>query len=415
MKKLSSITILLIALIFIASCSSDEPESSNVRKDIELSEPSRAIAKSMDNFYINFTIDAAKHIDATPSYQSKNVATSPLSASIVMAMMANAVDGELKNEIVNYLGASDIDGLNSFANTLINTLPTIDRKTKLSLANAVWTNHNFTLNTDFSSLATANFNSTLQTFDPTKSEATANTINNWCSQNTQGLIPEIITPGDITPSLTVMMLNAMYFKSQWAIENYFNKNDTKRLKFHGLSGETLTEIMKSTEHSLTYYTDENLEYISIPFGNRAFNMEIILPKADKSILDPTILTPQKYTHIKTQSQTFNAITVLLPKFKINQSFGLDDILTAAGINHLNDAKFTLFTQQLNGAIHFKQAVSVEVNEKGAEAAAVTTGWGDTLMPNPGEPITFNADRPFYFLITEQSTGACLISGRIVDL
>lgn len=331
MKKLSSITILLIALIFIASCSSDEPESSNMRKDIELSEPSRAIAKSMDNFYINFTIDAAKHIDATPSYQSKNVATSPLSASIVMAMMANAVDGELKNEIVNYLGASDIDGLNSFANTLINTLPTIDRKTKLSLANAVWTNHNFTLNTDFSSLATANFNSTLQTFDPTKSEATANAINNWCSQNTQGLIPEIITPGDITPSLTVMMLNAMYFKSQWAIENYFNKNDTKRLKFHGLSGETLTEIMKSTEHSLTYYTDENLEYISIPFGNRAFNMEIILPKADKSILDPTILTPQKYTHIKTQSQTFNA------------------------------------------------------------------------------------DRPFYFLITEQSTGACLISGRIVDL
>lgn len=212
-----------------------------------------------------------------------------------------------------------------------------------------------------------------------------------------------------------MMLNALYFKSNWAIENYFNKSKTKYLKFHGLSGETMTYIMKSTEHSLTYYTDENLEYISIPFGNQAFNMEIILPKADKSILDPTILTPEKYTLIKSEAQTFNSVTVLLPKFKINQTFRIDDILTAAGIKHLHEADFTLFTQQFNGEIRLKQAVSVEVNEKGAEAAAVTIGSGEIAMPNPDEPITFNADHPFYFLITEQSTGACLISGRIVDL
>ncbi|MCM1139590.1 MAG: hypothetical protein NC453_13550, partial [Muribaculum sp.] len=60
-------------------------------------------------------------------------------------------------------------------------------------------------------------------------------------------------------------------------------------------------------------------------------------------------------------------------------------------------------------------VSFGIDEAGVEAAAATeiTGWSSAM---PGAEPTFRmVDQPFYFFITEYSTGACLLSGRIADL
>jgi serpin B len=65
---------------------------------------------------------------------------------------------------------------------------------------------------------------------------------------------------------------------------------------------------------------------------------------------------------------------------------------------------------VNGVIH--QAY-ISVDEKGTEAAAATEiGMGGGGPPN--QPIIFNADRPFIYIIYEYRTGAILFIGRVVD-
>ena len=55
---------------------------------------------------------------------------------------------------------------------------------------------------------------------------------------------------------------------------------------------------------------------------------------------------------------------------------------------------------------------VEVNEKGTEAAAVTVvGVGVTSMPTYK---TFNADRPFVFMIRDDRSGSILFMGKITN-
>ena len=64
----------------------------------------------------------------------------------------------------------------------------------------------------------------------------------------------------------------------------------------------------------------------------------------------------------------------------------------------------------------KQKTFIDVNEKGTEAAAVTfIGFVYTAyIPEEPQPVDFFADRPFLFVIRENSTGAVLFIGQKVS-
>ena len=62
----------------------------------------------------------------------------------------------------------------------------------------------------------------------------------------------------------------------------------------------------------------------------------------------------------------------------------------------------------------KQKSKIKVNEEGTEAAAVTVGgfFGTSVQPPTG-PAKFHADRPFIYLIQEQSSNAIFFIGTKV--
>jgi serpin B len=57
---------------------------------------------------------------------------------------------------------------------------------------------------------------------------------------------------------------------------------------------------------------------------------------------------------------------------------------------------------------------IEVAEEGTEAAAATAVVVTTRAMAPGPIERFTVDRPFMFLITDDSTGAILFAGRVSD-
>ncbi len=60
-------------------------------------------------------------------------------------------------------------------------------------------------------------------------------------------------------------------------------------------------------------------------------------------------------------------------------------------------------------------VIIEIDEKGAEAAAATAE-EMTFGDDSGESTySFTVDHPFIFMIVEQSTGAAIFMGRVTDL
>jgi len=61
----------------------------------------------------------------------------------------------------------------------------------------------------------------------------------------------------------------------------------------------------------------------------------------------------------------------------------------------------------------KQNTFVEVDEKGTEAAAVTT-IGIELTSMPPQPQVFTIDKPFVFAIRERTTNTLLFIGQVVN-
>ena len=75
----------------------------------------------------------------------------------------------------------------------------------------------------------------------------------------------------------------------------------------------------------------------------------------------------------------------------------------------------LFTEKMDVAHQLFQKATIEINESGAEASAIT--W-DGILGSSGiesEKRTLTFDRPFAFFITESATNRCLFAGKVANL
>jgi serpin B len=79
------------------------------------------------------------------------------------------------------------------------------------------------------------------------------------------------------------LINAVYFKGIWASK--FDKNNTRNEDFRASDGNTNQVQMMRQTANFNYGTDEYGEYLELPYGNKAFNMIVILPQEDKTTED----------------------------------------------------------------------------------------------------------------------------------
>ena len=106
-------------------------------------------------------------------------------------------------------------------------------------------------------------------------------------------------------------------------------------------------------------------------------------------------------------------SIQLPKFRVNSQFEFKQVLSKMGMGSaFNDsADFSGMNGRkdlfLANVIH---KTFVDVNELGTEATASTEATGVSRCG--GE--SFNADRPFIFLIRHIPSGSILFMGRIVN-
>ncbi|MFA5642339.1 MAG: serpin family protein, partial [Bacteroidales bacterium] len=150
-----------------------------------------------------------------------------------------------------------------------------------------------------------------------------------------------------------------------------------------------------------------------------FNMTIILPKEGFlpedlfSLLEPISSTTNNWRNIINDKRT-SKLDLFLPKFKFDYEIEFNDILKKMGITDAFIPKLANFSrissEQELVISKVLQKTAIEVNEKGSEAAAVTSvGIGVTSMPPKNE---FRVNRPFVFVISEKFTGTILFAGKV---
>ena len=254
----------------------------------------------------------------------------------------------------------------------------------------------------------------------TGGEALVNKVNNWVNSSTEGLIPTLLnSPPD--QETVMMLLNAVYFKSEWLkrfygpIEDDFHVNDSVKKKAQFISRDA--EFYKYLEVPVGS-DNEKIKLISIPYKGK-FNMVVLLPPKSQNV--NSLFSQHSITGMVKQllQEKTREVHLTLPKFKFTSKAQMNEHLIALGAGDVftSSADLSGITGEKDLKVsNIKHLTAIEVDEYGTKAAAVTS---IEIVPLSAvyrneEPIELKLNRPFVFVIYDTDNQLPIFVGKLND-
>ena len=343
-----------------------------------------------------------------------NVAFSPLSLSLALAMTAEGAEGDTWKQFAEVIGwdASTKEEVGAYYEKMVKGLVEADRNVQFTSANSFWAAQDLPLKADFKSQLERYFAAESYTVDFSL-PATKTQINQWCSDKTEDKIPQMLDQLD--PQTKLMLINALLYKAPWSLtwEVLSNRDFTTIAR-----EKSKKDYLHVKDQKLAYGDFGDFELVRAPYGNGAYEMDIILPKTGKTL--EKILPELK-------SETINygvkeaEVTLYLPKWSTEYSTedALIPVLKNLGLTDPFDpykANFSGISEKVLYISQVLQKVRIDVTEKGTEFAAVTVVGMKlgSAMPVTPPKVTVDVNRPFAYFIREKSSNTLLLAGTLLN-
>ena len=346
-----------------------------------------------------------------------NHVVSPLSVAIALAMAYNGAAGETRAAMgrVLHMGPLSLEALTAATHELVQTLEKADPNVRLFIANSLWARTGVPFHEPFLARVRQHFEAEIATLDFAAPSAVER-INAWVSEHTNGRITQIVEP-PIDPQMVLYLINAIYFKGQWT--KPFEKEQTRERPFTLLGGAKKPAPMMEQHGKFDYLRGPNFQAVSLPYGKQTrFSMYVFLPDAAAGLKEFLGgLNAESWRQWTGQLRRREG-TVALPRFTVEYAATLNDALKALDMAVAftpDKADFGAMTPKEVFISEVKHKTFIEVNEAGTEAAAVTSiGIAATAAMPAEAPFIMIIDRPFFFAIRDNVSGAVLFMGAIVD-
>lgn len=269
-------------------------------------------------------------------------------------------------------------------------------------------------------------------------------VNGWVSKATKDKITEIID--DMTASqVSLILINAIYFKGLW--EKPFDTADTNVQPFFKMDGSQVNAPLMYVKYdkgpALSGYEFETAGDIPcvavrMQYKGGAFSAVFSMPSGDVRPNGPLTLTESGLPYAKALAACqrdlitsfssgnikwkavgphgYSSAKIFLPSFELTCDYSLGSILQNLGLSSIfKPGDFTRLANVDNLFVSdVKQKVYVKVDEKGTEAAAVTSIMMMRAMIQPMNELFVKFDRPFHMSIVHNETGLALFTGIVAN-
>jgi len=346
-----------------------------------------------------------------------NQMISPASIGFALSMLREGALSKTAEEMDRVLGStleSDAS-LGNLQQNLRERLSSADASVQMEIANALWSQTGHPVSEAYKEALRVHYGAEHREIDFGAPEA-ADIINRWVSDSTHGKIDQLVDGGTLS-GLSSYLANAVYFKGMWS--EPFNPALTAYRPFFSSESEAGKSVdvptMKQSGR-YAYLDAKGFRAVRLPYGEaRAFDMLLALPDPGRTLQDFHAEQLSKWTEWNERFTSARG-TIELPKFKSETSLRLNDALMSLGIQKAFDPFQSDFggmgqgNGQPIGAIAHK--TFIEVDEVGTEAAAVTgIARAGAAFPQE-EPFELKLNRPFFFAITDRTTGLIVFMGEI---
>src|SRR5947207_8070375 len=304
--------------VFAGGCSSDPvgppPRITALPRSLTPHEQSLIQA---DN---RLAIKLLQQVNADTRDTMPNLFISPLSVAMALAM---AYIGAATTTADAMRSTLELDGMtvpdvNEAYRSLIKLLRNLDPHVQFQIANSVWYRQGYAVKRAFLDVNRDYYDAQVTSLDFLSPSAPA-TINAWVSQQTHGLIDEIVE--SIPDYMRLYLIDAIYFKGDWTAQ--FDANLTQPRPFRLEDGSFVNvPTMARGEAELRTVLRPNATVVDLSYGGQAFSMTIVIPD-DSSSVDHLVmaLTAEQWDDWTGNLHDAKA-ELQLPKFKLTNDLGL---------------------------------------------------------------------------------------------
>ena len=388
-------------------------------KKTDISKPDAEVLNAFDADMVEKSNDFGFNLYKNLALENENMMISPVSVSLAMEMAYNGAAGATREAMAKALNIQgiDVEQLNKNNRALIYFLTTAAPEVNLNIANSIWMVEDFKFSEVFLETVQDSYQAEAKKLDFTDPKS-AEVINKWVKDQTQGTIDQIVTP-PIDPETIMFLINAVYFKGAWT--SPFEKELTTDQPFKLADGQTVTVPTMYQSGSFDYLKSADFQALRLPYGeDQQIEMMLFLPNEGVSLEEF-----QKQLNGDNWSKWISLFeqkegSLMLPKFTMAYEKSLNQPLTELGMGiafEAGKADFSgLAEDGTAGNIYIsevKHKTFIEVDEVGTEAAAVTSvEVGVTSMP--AYDFELNFDRPFFYAIQDSESGAIIFIGAVFD-
>lgn len=341
-----------------------------------------------------------------------NPVLSPVSAYIALTMAGDGANGTTQEEFAAVLGEARVQ----LSDVLMNRLPSDAENATLTLANSAWIDDELTANENWLAQIKSLYDAEAYSANLSTSGA-MDSMNQWCSDNTQGLIKQMIDE-PMPDETRLVLFNALYFKAKWEMQ--FDPNATYEQAFYaedGSSGDV--DMMHENDAYLDYVTCEGADGVLLPYQDSTLAFMALRPADGTTARElAASLDADTISSLLDNRQEDTYMALTLPKFEVSFDAVLNDSLIAMGLATAFDEDNAdlsgVGTCAGGGNLYIslvRQKAVVRVDEEGTEAAAVTEVAMAELAALMEElPLDMTFDHPFVYLIVDTETQVPLFIG-----
>ena len=223
-------------------------------------------------------------------------------------------------------------------------------------------------------------------------------------------------------------MNAIYFKANWKSEfrSYNTTQDTfkvfdERKKVFKRKKVPVSLMSQKGRFALAVDKTNDCLALEMPYKGNNLSLLIALPTKDDGLGQLETKLSADILQSWDAGLEWREVDVLLPKFKLEATFQLKEVLKRMGMPDAFDedrANFEGISGE--GELYISAVIHkafINVDEEGSEAAAATAVammLGCALTIEREKPILFRADHPFLFMIRHRTTKSVLFMGRMMD-
>ncbi len=265
-------------------------------------------------------------------------------------------------------------------------------------------------------------------------------LNDWGAKATRGLIPAVLPPGSVRPITRMALAQAVYFKGAWT--RPFSLHATETQPFFASGGDSFCHLMQQTgsykyawisrsgqalpppapapydpDPKSKIYPEHGFHLVEMPYKGERLSLVLVtsIDAVDHSALEPFLTADNFAAWLAASRDTL--LDLRVPRYRIaGASRDLSPALRSLGLDaaFTDKADFSGFTRDEFLCLdQVWQQTLIEVDEKGAVAAAVTmSNMKCSEAKSFDKQPEFRADRPFWYFLRDRQSGVILFCGRV---